>query len=297
MGWRTIYIQSASKLSLNLDNVQIMYEKQKYYVAIDELETIVIEDYRTLITARLIAKLCEEGVNVIFCKNNKMPVGAIHAFNNNSKTAKINLQQLELGKSRKKNFWKQIIEIKIKNQIHTLSLLRKDSTHLKKYVKEVKSGDITNREGLAAREYFRMMFGKDFIRFEDDIVNFTLNYIYQIMRSKIAQAIVARGLHPPFGIFHHGLRNYYNLADDLIEPYRPIADYYAYKLLDNYDKLYLTPEFKEKIVDFLNYKILISGKNMSVQDSLELYFRNILNFYEGKTEKISAFPKVKENGK
>lgn len=279
MGWRTIYIQDASKLSLNLDNLEVKNNGTKYFIALEEIDNIVVEDYKTVITARLLSKLCEVGISVVFTTPNKMPVGSLHALTCNSRTSKYTKEQLKLSIKNGKLFWSEIVTTKISSQGDVLERLGKNSEIIRRYETEVLPGDKANREGLAARAYFREMFGRDFIRFEDDIINYSLNYIYQIMRSKIAQSIVAKGFHPSFGLFHRNEYNYFNLADDLIEPYRPLCDYYIYKLLEDGKTKFLTPEYKEKIYGIYYMKIELGGKKMKLIDSIDVYMHSIFGVY------------------
>ncbi len=292
MSWRTVYISDAAKVSLNLDCLQVIHQKQKYNIALNEIATVIIEDYKTVITVRLLARLSELGINVVFTSKNKMPVGALHPLSNNSRTAKVSRIQLELDKVRQQNIWKQIIEIKINNQAEVLDYFQIESKYLKQYSQEVELGDISNKEGQAARIYFKKLFGEKFVRFSDDIYNYCLNYAYQVIRSKIAQAIIDRGLNPSIGIFHRGEYNYFNLADDLIEPYRPLVDFYVCLMLEEDQPEYLTVELKKKLLQIYQLKVAINNRNMKLIDSIKVYMNNIVDFYNGKTNEVTKFPKI-----
>lgn len=291
MGWRIVYIENAAKLSLNLDCLQVKYMQRKYNINLDEISSVVIEDYKCVITARLLSRFCEEGINVIFTKINKMPVGALHSLDNNSRTAKVSKKQLEVSKERKRLVWKQIIEIKLNNQAATLDHFKLNSKYIKKYATEIELGDISNKEGQAARLYFKIMFGKDFTRDQEILVNYCLNYSYQLVRSKLAQELVSRGIHPAFGIFHRGEYNYFNLADDIIEPYRPIVDAYIREVLMDDKYTFLSPKLKDELLEIFILKITIGSSQMKLIDSIKLYVNNVLNciFSEGDT--INNYPR------
>jgi CRISPR-associated protein Cas1 len=100
---------------------------------------------------------------------------------------------------------------------------------LYKYVGEIRDGDVTNREGHAAKIYFNELFGKNFTRDDETIINFALNYGYSILRSAISRSIVSKGLHPSISIFHHSIYDAFALSDDLMEPFRPIIDDFVFK--------------------------------------------------------------------
>lgn len=294
MGWRTIYIENASKLSLNLDNLQVLHNREKYSINLDEINNIIIEDYKCVITARLLSKLCELGIEVIFTEMNRMPIGSLHSFSGNSRTAKYSKIQLGMKQVLKQKIWKEIVEQKIKMQALVLNINGIKDDYVLQYSKEVLLGDLNNKEGQAARIYFKKLFGSQFVRFDENIINYSLNYAYQLVRSKISQEIVGRGFNPAFGIFHKSEYNYYNFSDDLIEVYRPIIDNYIFKLITKTDVKYLTPEFKEKILEISNYKVKINNKKMRLKDSIKTYINDINDRIIGKIKKIEKFPLIIE---
>lgn len=90
--------------------------------------------------------------------------------------------------------------------------------------KRVKPGDPDNIEARAARDYWSSLFA-DFRRRDDtDARNMALNYGYAIVRSIVARSCVGHGLVTAFGIKHASVSNGFNLADDLMEPFRPVVD-------------------------------------------------------------------------
>jgi CRISPR-associated protein Cas1 len=90
---------------------------------------------------------------------------------------------------------------------------------------KVKSGDTTNVKGVAAAYYWKKFSGghvRD--RNSADSLNRALNYGYTVLRGHAIRSICAAGLHPGIGVFHRGVGNPFSLADDLIEPFRPVMD-------------------------------------------------------------------------
>lgn len=133
--------------------------------------------------------------------------------------------QLEASVPLKKQIWKQIVEAKIRNQSSLLDNLGYSPAYLKKYYDNVKSGDSTNREGAAAKEYWKKVFGTDFIRDRyAPAPNNLLNYGYALLRASVARALMNSGLLPSIGVFHKNYFNSFPLADDVMEPYRPFID-------------------------------------------------------------------------
>ena len=163
--------------------------------------------------------------------------------------------QIESGKAVKKQIWKQIVERKIQNQSQLLCKLSLGADMLKPYYSNVKSGDSTNREGIAARVYWKHLFGRQFIRDRaGDCPNNFLNYGYELLRSAVARAIMDAGLLPTVGIFHCNYYNSFPLADDLMEPYRPFIDEKVYEIYQS-GKREIDREFKRMMVEVLYEKV------------------------------------------
>ncbi|MCI6393002.1 MAG: type II CRISPR-associated endonuclease Cas1, partial [Bacteroidales bacterium] len=112
-----------------------------------------------------------------------------------------------------------------------LDLCGLDGDILSPHVRNVLSGDTTNREGVAARLYWTEMFDEAFVRDrEGDGINALLNYGYAILRAATIRALIGSGVSPAFGIFHRNRYNAFPLADDVMEPFRPFVDIAVYEL-------------------------------------------------------------------
>ncbi len=282
MAFRTIYIEKAVKVKLDLNNIVVYYEDDNYYINIDEISTIIFDDPRCNISLRLLASLCDSGINVIFNNSSHMPVGSIQSLYNNTRAPKKIKNQINWDSSSQIYLWTEIIKQKIINQIETLKAYGKTEKIilLEKLKNEIILGDLTNKEGTASRVYFRELFGQTFKRFDETIVNYSLNYIYQIIRSKIAQEIVASGYIPALGINHKSEFNLYNLADDFIEPFRPICDYYVYKILNNSSENYLTKEIKRDLVNILNEVVIYKNCRYKIHNLIQFYVQSLCSFLE-----------------
>ena len=127
-------------------------------------------------------------------------------------------------------------------------------------------------------ELYFLFFDSNFKRFNEDITNFALNYAYQIIRAKISQEIVSSGFNPCLGINHTSEYNSFNLADDFIEVYRPIVDYFVSKILEETLSNTLTPSIKEQLLDIINKPVRYNNQNMKLYLSIPLYIQNMFNF-------------------
>lgn len=294
MGWRIISIEDAARLNYKLNCIGIYINDEYFWINFDEIDTIVISDLRCNISIRLIKELMEKGINVIICGLNHMPIGTMIPFQNNSRSSKYNQIQVSWKDDIKQVIWQCIIKAKIALQIEVLLALGKNNRIplLCQNLNNVEKGDITNREGHAAKVYFHELFGKDFTRQDESIINSCLNYIYQIIRSKISQVIVSHGFIPSIGIFHCSEYNYFNLADDLIEVFRPICDLYVYKLLKDEEIKFLTPEFKLKLSAILIDKVIINDTRQEIKEAIKIYVISILDAISDGVSEGICFPQI-----
>lgn len=294
MAFRTVYIEKAVRIRLDLNNVVVNYENDDYHINIDEINTLVIDDPRCNISLRLLSTLCEKGINVIFTNSSHMPIGSLQTLYNHTRAPKKIKLQIEWDKNSQIYLWTEIIKQKIENQIATLERTEKleKIEILKTMRQEITLGDLNNKEGIASRVYFKELFGSTFKRFDETIINYAMNYIYQIIRSKISQEIVACGYVPALGICHRSEFNLYNLADDFIEPFRPICDYYIYLLLENSIENYLTSELKREIINILNQNVQFKGASYKIHIVIQFYVQTLFKYLEtGDIEQIH-FPKL-----
>lgn len=231
---RALVFSSPMILSLKNQQLVIAYKDspdEKRTVPIEDVGIVLLENQQTSITLPLLNALAESEVQVVICNNKGMPSAMIQSMNCNNLQGETLRNQIACGEVLKKQLWKQVIEAKIKNQASLLNSVGEDGNVLKPFYSNVRSGDIDNREGIAARIYFQHLFGGGFIRDRDDSgINALLNYGYSILRAAMCRAIVSSGLLPAIGIYHHNRSNAYPLADDLMEPFRPFVDGIVYDL-------------------------------------------------------------------
>ena len=203
------------------------------------------------VNAALLNALAESEVQVVICNNKGMPSAMIQSMDSNNLQGETLRNQISCGEVLKKQLWKQVIEAKIKNQASLLNNIGEEGDILKPFYSNVRSGDVDNREGIAARIYFQHLFGDCFVRNRDEMgINALLNYGYSILRAATCRAIVSSGLLPAIGIHHHNRSNAYPLADDLMEPFRPFVDGVVYDLVTR-GQMELTKEVKGELISVL----------------------------------------------
>ncbi|VEH67462.1 CRISPR-associated endonuclease Cas1, subtype II/NMENI [Rodentibacter pneumotropicus] len=260
MTWRSILISKGGKLSLQKNQMLIQQESNEFTVPLEDIAIVVVESRETVITIPLLSAFGLYGITLLTCDEQFLPCGQWLPFNQYHRQLKTLKLQLEASLPQKKQLWQKIVQQKILNQAKVLSIctFQVASDRLFKMAEQVKSGDKDNLEAQSAVIYFQTLFGKGFKRTEDEnAVNSALNYGYTVMRSAVARALVLYGWLPQIGLFHHSELNAFNLADDFIEPFRPLVDLLVIQLA-NEDRLSinLSPILKQRLIKVLNYQLL-----------------------------------------
>ena len=251
---RSLVFSSPANLSLKDRQIVISLKESpedKITAPIEDIGVVIIDNPAVSITIPLLNDLADNNVIVIICNSKGVPSSTLLSFGTNHYQGEILQSQIDITEPLKKGLWKQIVESKIKNQAALLNKLGKRGDKLKPYYNNVKSGDVDNREGIAARIYFQELFGKGFVRERSqEGINALLNYGYTILRAATARAVVGSGLFPGIGLYHHNRSNSFPLVDDLIEPYRPFVDEAVYQLLSN-NCIELSKNVKAKLISVL----------------------------------------------
>jgi CRISPR-associated protein Cas1 len=159
--------------------------------------------------------------------------------------------QIEAPKPLRKRLWQAIVVRKIECQAEALTA-QGESDLLRGLAGRVRSGDPENMEAQAARRYWPKLFTSMFRRGDsENALNGFLNYGYAVIRSAMARAVAAVGLHPSLSVHHHDARNAFALVDDLMEPYRPLVDVTVRRLWFDEGERSLTPEVKSQLAGLL----------------------------------------------
>ena len=294
MAWRVIGIQNPSRLSLR-DNQLAITQDEEVSLPIEDIDALILDSYGITTTANLLTELATNSTTVVICDEKHLPASVLLPYSQHSRQAKVSRQQLAMSQPLKKQLWQQVIISKITNQADVLRSIGLDDAALRTHISDVKSGDTSNRESLAARIYFDQLLD-DATRRKPIWHNAALNYGYAMVRSHIARHIAARGLVTSQGIFHHNELNSFNLADDLIEPYRAAVDLYV---LEKVAPLHvgdrdasLTKHDRELIIDILNYYVIIDGKKFTIKHAVERTVESFIECIEVKEACKLLLPKI-----
>lgn len=258
MGWRSVVISQPAYLSLCRGQFHIkLTDDSEASIPLEDLSAIILDNPRITISQPMLCELAEAGIVVVTVDSQHLPNGIFLPYQSYHRTLKRLRAQLTLPRPTIKRWHQQIIQQKIRNQAQTLALSgqKKPVQVLMRLAANVKSGDPDNFEGQAAAIYFRYLLSQPLKRRVPNFFNGALNYGYAVVRACIARSIVASGLHPALGLFHDNEQNAFNLADDLIEPYRPLLDHWVLQHYQDEEERELTPQDKGKLVSFLHQDI------------------------------------------
>lgn len=273
LSWRIVHVKEGDVLRLRLDSLEVRKREDKVYIPLADITMIVLEGNRTAITTKLLSSLSQNNVALVICDNKYLPVGIYLPYGQYHHYSKRVIKQAEWTTDQKGLIWQNVVGQKMNNQLMYAKYCGVEKERLELITDLIASltiGDATNREGHVAKVYFDSLYGKSFTRDDDNLINGAMNFGYAILRSCMARIVVGNGLVTMLGIFHHNEFNSFNLVDDLMEPYRPLMDYWVNKYVIN-DQEYLSYEARLKIIEFMNQKIQINNKKMTIDNSMQEY--------------------------
>ncbi len=290
--------QNEKSLSIQRGSIYISEQgKECGRVPISNIEAVIISAHKSFFTRPFLVSLAEHNIPLIVCDNKYQPISITNAYASHSESGKRFRAQAGASKPLNKNLWKVIIKEKIANQAQVLLYHKPEHNYcnkIKLLSKAVLSGDSSRKEGQAARLYWRALFGNNFIRDIDaENENILLNYCYIVLRTAMIRSILGAGLHPALGVFHRHPLNAHTLADDLMEPLRPLADHLVYNLLNsNNGKIEeLNPEIKRKLASILTVTVLFEKTETPLYQALHHMALSLAKTYLGGKLCIK-FPKI-----
>src|SRR3989339_232302 len=275
---RIVEISNPARLSLK--NQQMVIDRDGFEsatVPIEDMGVLILDHPQISHSQGLLSACSENNVAVIICNGKHLPVAVLTPLEGNSLHTKAIARQIQTPEPIRKQLWKAIVQAKVRAQAKALDYAAADSHPLHTYASRVKSGDPDNIEAQAARIYWHKLFGKEFRRdYESPGINVLLNYGYAVMRAAVARAIVATGLHPSLGLHHHNQYNSFCLADDLLEPLRPIVDIKVYELFKMLpEEIVLSLENKRALLEILSADCIINDQRLPLMTSLHHYAASV----------------------
>ncbi len=296
MSWRIILITKPCKLSVK--DRQLHYQPiddEAVKLPLEDISVVILETKQATLTSALISELADYGIAMFSCDESHMPSGIFTSFHQHSRFTETAFLQTQWSEPFKKRCWQIIIQEKIKNQAKVLENSScENSEYLLSIADKIQSGDENNQEAFSARIYWDSLF-ETFRRKEIDKRNSALNYGYAVLRGAIARYLSASGFLPCLGIHHSNKLNAFNLADDMIEPFRPFVDYIVFNMYENFydnDDFGLSIEERQELVSVLTKECIFKNEKINVLKACELSVFSLANSTKSKNYNLLRFSQL-----
>lgn len=288
-----------NKATVTTKNLQlcIKTDLREGTIPIEDIGFIVIDHPEIYISIPAMNLLIENNTSVIICGQNHHPNGMFLNLNSHHIQQEIFKNQIEASVPLKKQLWQQTIIEKIKNQGLLLERISNQKNHFEFLASKVLSGDTSNMEGVAAQHYWKYFFDKSdskiakHLNFKrerfGDYPNSFLNYGYALLRAATARALSSSGLLNTLGIHHKSKYNAFALADDIMEPFRPIVDEKVLAIIENYPEQELTTAIKSELLQILTRTVYFKEEKSPLMVGLQKTASSLQQCFSGNRKKIN----------
>ena len=255
-------------------------------VPLDDIAAVIISTPGCSVSTVLIDQLCKRNVPLVICGENYLPSSFTLPLRGYGRQFRVMRAQTALSAPRRKRVWQKIVRAKIKNQAKVLDRIGQSPKPLLRLAGKVRSGDPDNFEAQAARFYWQNLFGINFRRNRDAPgINAALNYTYAIVRACVARGVSGAGLHPSFSLHHKNPQNPFNLVDDLMEPFRPIADYAIHQRFAA-TNVEMNSETKSQLAAITTLMIPLAGESPPLSLAATKMCRSFAAYYLGEKDDV-----------
>jgi CRISPR-associated protein Cas1 len=258
--------------------------EERAAIPCEELAAVVIGHRQVSLTQAVLSELAKAGALLVTCDEKFQPASMVLPLDAHHAQAERFRRQADLGAAKKKRLWQSVVQAKIRAQAVALERAIGSDEGLRALIARVRSGDPDNVEARAARRYWSRLFEDGTFRRRDDedTRNHLLNYGYAVLRSVTARAICGAGLHPSFSLFHSNAANPFGLADDLMEPFRPLVDL----IVHAEKKPELSAEMKHKMISGLLSRYVVEDEERTLPDILVRLAQSLAAVVMGEREKL-----------
>jgi len=286
------FSQAPVKLRVRYRRLLISLEGREIdAVPLDDVAVVLLAHPQLSLSLATLQGLTAAGASIVVCDAKSHPCGLSLPLVGHHLSARRTRLQASVSRPLQKRLWRQIVKSKIEGQATVLETLRGGDGGLRALAAATLSGDSDNREGVAAKKYWTQLFkGERFKRDLDggDPTNAALNYGYGVLRAIVARAVVASGLCPAFGLFHRNKYDAFALADDLIEPFRPVVDVCVARLRDEKrlsDKL--STEIKSTLIRQITGRYRVEGFQETIFEAASKATESLVRVYVGKDKRLT----------
>ena len=266
MGFRTLEISTSAEIHVRKSQLEITNQDGIIMIPLEDLTTIVCSGANIRMSTMAQAQIAEAGISLMIIDEKYHPSCMLVPIRSNVRQTLVMRNQIMLNSDVKDQIWKQIIMRKIENQARALTLLGRDGSEKILRYTSTASDEIDAIEANAAKDYFHYLH-PGLNRRNDDPVNSCLNYGYDVIRNAIIRAVILAGFQPSLGIHHDNYLNAFNLADDLIEPWRAMVDLIA--LRDPGTSTVLSRSKRKEIAMVLHHACMVNDTKVSVLSGID----------------------------
>lgn len=293
MAWRGVLLSKATRLRLDQRCCLIETDDGPVRLAFEDIAYLILDTGQVRLSSAVLAAFANANVLVMVCDERHLPTGAMLPLQGHFRQVGTLRDQLAAPAGLKRRLWQRLIVQKIINQSGTLRLLERPGHRaIEAMAGQVRIGDDSRVEARAARDYFSGLFEDFQRRREGDLRNAMLNYAYAILRAALARGLAAQGFHPALGIFHDGVENAFNLADDLIEPFRPIADrHVSNRLATRGEDDELTVEDRREMARLLVAEVAMGDEVVSIITAIERMADGLLKSFQERDPEHLPLPR------
>ena len=295
MAWRGLHLTRPARLALSDGQIVVAQDEGEVRLPLEDVAWIVLDTPQATLTTALISACMTAGIALVTCDATHTPSGVTLPFHTHYRQAGVAALQAAISAPLRKRLWQVIVQQKILNQAAILEICTGQPGALPAMARQVGSGDPDNVEARAARYYWSRLL-PDFAR-EDgaDRRNKVLNYGYAVARSGVARAVVAYGLLPAFGLHHASVTNAFNLADDLLEPFRPFVDRLCWKLSSEGDGAEgeLSKEDRQALAGVLTTDALVGRNTVTLLVACEQAAASLVEAMERGDASALALPRLR----
>ncbi len=287
---RTIEIASKAHLRVKLRQLIIQNDEGEHSVPFEDIGFLILDNPQITCSQGVMRHCAKENIALIVTDERHLPTSLLLSLDVHSTQGRIMRMQASTPEAVRNAVWQQIIQAKIQAQSAVLTETREiKNARLARLAKTVRPADEGNYEAQASRIYFKLLFNKGFKRDpgNSDDANILLNYGYSLVRAACARALMGAGLHPAFGMHHHNQYNVFCLADDVMEPLRPLVDRRVVKLSQSDTFNGLDRKVKNGLLEVLCCPVLIKKKELPLMSALALYCASLRKILEARKGKLN----------
>jgi CRISPR-associated protein Cas1 len=298
---KTLLIENKTTIITKNLQLQVKSEQRERTIPIEDIGFLVLDHAEIFISIPALNLLIENNTSVVVCGKNHLPNGMFLNLNSHHIQQEIFRNQIEASIPLKKQLWQQTIVEKITNQGILLEKITGGKNSFEFIASKVLSGDTTNMEGVAASQYWKSFFDSSdneqakHLKFKrerfGDYPNNFLNYGYAILRAATARALSGSGLLNTLGIHHKSKYNAFALADDIMEPFRPVVDEKVFELMQNYQEQELNTLLKSELLQILTRTVYFKTEKSPLMVALQKTASSLQQCFTGERKKIK-YPKL-----